>query len=232
MLLDNPSGRLVTGEIDMSEQVVSLARLNEPAPEFEANSTQGRLKLSDFRGKWVVLFSHPADFTPVCSTEFGSFASRQEEFAARNVQLIGLSVDSVQAHLAWIKDLEDVFGQKINFPVIADLDMKVASLYGMIHPAANTTAAVRAVFIIDDKGVLRAMIYYPMNVGRNIAEIVRVVDALQTSDKNSVSTPADWTPGGEVVVPAPATAAAIASKAEEEAKGLNYKRWYLRTKSL
>ncbi|MBX5436221.1 MAG: peroxiredoxin [Alicyclobacillaceae bacterium] len=217
----------------MSEvQVQTLPRLNEPAPEFEANSTHGRIKLSDFRGKWVVLFSHPADFTPVCSTEFGAFAARAQEFADRNVQLIGLSVDSVQAHLAWVRDLEEVFGTKIPFPVIADLDMKVSTLYGMIHPGASTTATVRTVFFIDDKGILRAMIYYPMNVGRNMSEIVRVVDALQTADKHGVSCPVDWTPGQPVVVAPPATKDAIESKEEAEKKGYTYKRWYLRLKNL
>lgn len=211
---------------------MSLARLNEPAPEFEATTTHGPLKLNDLRGKWVVLFSHPADFTPVCSTEFGGFAARAGEFESRNVQLIGLSVDSVQAHMAWTRDIEQVFGHKVTFPVIADLDMKVSTAYGMIHPGANSTQAVRSVFFIDDKGVLRAMIYYPMNVGRNIAEILRVVDALQTADKYSVSTPADWTPGDKVVVPPPANANAIETEEEAAAKGFEYKTWYLRTKSL
>ena len=212
--------------------MTSLARLNEPAPEFEAVTTQGKLKLGDFRGKWVVLFSHPADFTPVCSTEFGSFASHSAEFEARNVQLIGLSVDGVQAHLAWIRDIENVFGYKVTFPVIADLDMKVSTAYGMIHPGASTTAAVRAVFVIDDKGMMRAMIYYPMNVGRNINEIVRVVDALQTSDAHGVSTPADWTPGENVVVAPPAVASALETPEEAKEKGYEYKTWYLRTKPL
>lgn len=215
----------------MSE-VQTLPRLNEPAPDFEANTTKGKMKLSDLRGKWVVLFSHPADFTPVCSTEFAAFARRYEEFEKRNVQLLGLSVDSVQAHLAWVHDLEKAFDLKIPFPVIADLDMKVSRMYGMIHPAASTTATVRTVFFIDDKGILRAMIYYPMNVGRNISEILRVVDALQTADKYAVSCPADWQPGDPVVVPAPATADAIESKEQSEAKGLEYKTWYVRTKKL
>ncbi|GGI99310.1 peroxiredoxin [Alicyclobacillus cellulosilyticus] len=211
---------------------MSLARLNEPAPEFEANSTHGRIKLSDYRGKWVVLFSHPADFTPVCSTEFVQFARRAPEFEQRNVQLIGLSVDGVQAHIAWMKDIEDLAGVKVNFPVIADLDMKVSNLYGMIQPGASTTATVRTVFFIDDKGILRAMIYYPMNVGRNISEILRVIDALQTADKHGVSTPADWTPGSEVVVPPPASLDAVESKEEAAAKGYTYHKWYLRTKSV
>ncbi|MCL6638007.1 MAG: peroxiredoxin [Alicyclobacillus sp.] len=211
---------------------VTLPRLNEPAPEFEAVTTQGKIKLSDFRGKWVVLFSHPADFTPVCSTEFGAFARRASEFEQRNAQLIGLSVDSVQSHIAWVHDLERVFDVKVPFPVIADLDMKVAHLYGMIHPGANSTATVRTVFFIDDKGVLRAMIYYPMNVGRSISEILRVLDALQVADKNGVSCPADWNPGDPVVVPAPATASALETPEEAAAKGLEYKTWYLRTKKL
>lgn len=215
----------------VSEQAL-LARLLEPAPEFEATTTQGKIKLSDYRGKWVVLFSHPADFTPVCSTEFGSFAGRAKEFEARNVQLIGLSVDGLRSHLAWIRDIEQMFGHKVTFPVIADLDMKVSTLFGMIHPGASVTEAVRAVFVIDDKGILRTIIYYPMQVGRNISEILRVVDALQTADKYGISTPADWTPGDKVVVPAPANTASMESKEESESKGLEYKQWYLRMKSL
>lgn len=207
-------------------------RLNELAPDFEANTTQGKIKLSDFRGKWVVLFSHPADFTPVCSTEFGGFAALTDEFEQRNVQLIGLSVDGVQAHLAWIRDIEQIFGHKVKFPVIADLDTKVSRAYEMIHEGASTTQAVRCVFFIDDKGILRAMIYYPLNVGRNMKEILRVVDALQTADKHGVSTPADWTPGEKVVVAPPANQGALESKEEAEGKGYEYKSWYLRTKSL
>lgn len=218
--------------MSVDQEARTLPRLLEPAPDFEAVTTQGKIKLSDFRGKWVVLFSHPADFTPVCSTEFGGFAQRAKEFEQRGVQLIGLSVDGVQAHLAWMRDIEEVFHTKVTFPVIADLDMKVSRLYGMIHPGASGTAAVRSVFFIDDKGVLRAMIYYPMNVGRFIPEILRVVDALQTSDKHGVSTPADWTPGDAVVVPPPAQASAIVPKEEEEQKGYDYKKWYLRMKKL
>jgi peroxiredoxin (alkyl hydroperoxide reductase subunit C) len=210
----------------------SLVHLLEPAPDFEATTTRGRLRLSDLRGKWVVLFSHPADFTPVCSTEFGSFARHAAEFEKRQVQLVGLSVDGVQAHLAWIHDIEEVFGISVTFPVIADLDMKVSTLYGMIHPGASTTSAVRAVFVIDDKGILRAMIYYPMSVGRSIPEILRVIDALQTGDEHGVSTPADWVPGDPVVVPPPATQDAQESKDEANQRGYDYKRWYLRLKQV
>lgn len=216
----------------VEQEARSLPRLLEPAPDFEAVTTQGKIKLSDFRGKWVVLFSHPADFTPVCSTEFGGFAARASEFEKRGVQLIGLSVDGVQSHIAWIRDIEEMFDVKVTFPVIADVDMKVSSLYGMIHPGASGTAAVRSVFVIDDIGVLRTMIYYPMSAGRSIPEILRVIDSLQTTDKYSVSTPADWKPGDPVVVPPPAQANAVESKEESEQKGYEYKKWYLRTKRL
>jgi peroxiredoxin 2/4 len=183
----------------------ALPRLNEPAPDFKALSTSGEISLSQFKGKWVVLFSHPADFTPVCTTEFIEFAQRHEEFEKRNVQLIGLSIDSVYAHIAWIRNIEEHFDVKVRFPVIADLDMKVAQLYGMIHPGAASTATVRCVFIIDDKGVVRAMVYYPLTNGRSINEIMRVVDALQTHEEHKVATPANWEPGDKVIVPAPLT---------------------------
>ncbi|HEX8853509.1 MAG TPA: peroxiredoxin [Pyrinomonadaceae bacterium] len=163
----------------------SLPRINDPAPDFEAKTSQGPLKLSDLKGKWVVLFSHPADFTPVCTTEFVEFARRSDEFKQRNAQLVGLSIDSVTAHIAWIRNMEQHFGVKIDFPVIADLDTKVAQKYGLIHPAASETATVRAVFIIDDKQKIRALVYYPMTCGRNIDEIVRALDALQTADENA-----------------------------------------------
>jgi peroxiredoxin (alkyl hydroperoxide reductase subunit C) len=193
---------------DTAATAQSLPRINEAAPDFEAKSTQGMLKLSDFKGRWVVLFSHPADFTPVCSTEFIEFARRSEDFKGRNVQLVGLSVDSVTAHIAWIRNMEAHFpGVKIDFPVIADLDTKVAQKYGLIHPAASDTATVRAVFIIDDKGIIRALIYYPMSLGRNIDEILRAIDGLQTADTNACATPANWQPGEQVIVPPPQTIA-------------------------
>ncbi len=211
-------------------QARSLPRLNEPAPDFEATTTQGTLKLSDLRGKWVVLFSHPADFTPVCSTEFMAFAQNYGEFEKRNAVLIGLSVDSVYSHIAWMRNIEEHSGIKIPFPVIADLDMKVAQLFGMIHPGAAATATVRTVFFIDDKGIVRAMIYYPMSCGRNMDEILRVLDALQTADANSVAMPANWRPGDPVVVPAPATKDAADKRMQEE--GLDRFDWYLSKKPL
>lgn len=190
-----------------AQSTSSLPRINEPAPDFEAKTTHGTLKLSDLKGQWVVLFSHPADFTPVCSTEFVEFARHSDEFKQRNVQLVGLSVDSVPAHIAWIRNLQEHFKVNIDFPVIADLDTKVAQKYGLIHPGASETATVRAVFVIDDKGIIRALIYYPMSLGRNIEEVLRVVDALQTADQNACATPANWKPGEPVVVPPPQTLA-------------------------
>jgi peroxiredoxin (alkyl hydroperoxide reductase subunit C) len=208
----------------------SLPRLNEPAPDFEATTTQGPIKLSDLRGQWVVLFSHPADFTPVCSTEFMAFAKNHDEFTKRNAKLIGISVDSVYSHIAWIRNIEEKGGVKIPFPVVADLDMKVAQQFGMIHPGEGVTATVRTVFFIDDKGIVRAMIYYPMSCGRNIDEVIRVLDALQTADKNGVATPANWRPGENVVVPAPLTQEAAEKRVGEQ--GLEQVDWYLSTKPL
>src|SRR5262245_29191740 len=204
----------------------ALPRLNEPAPDFKANSTQGELKLSDYKGRWVVLFSHPADFTPVCTTEFVEFAKRRSEFERLGVQLIGVSIDSIYSHIAWVRNIERNFGVSITFPVIADLDTKVAQTYGMIHPGAASTATVRCVFVIDDKGALRAMVYYPLTNGRNIDEIVRLVEALQTTDKHSVSTPANWCPGEKVIVPPPLTQKAAEDRAD--APELEGPDWYFK----
>lgn len=212
------------------KEVPTLPRLNEPAPDFTAKTTLGEIRLSDFKGKWVVLFSHPADFTPVCSTEFLAFARRKKEFDELGVQLIGLSIDSIHAHLAWVKDLEEMSGIAIDFPVIADLDMKVSKLYGMIHPAASETAAVRAVFLIDPNGILRGMLYYPLTTGRNIEEILRFIRALQFTDRTGLNTPADWQPGDPAIVKPPAT---LPELREDEAKKdlyTEYRRWYLRLK--
>jgi len=219
----------------MQEQTAAspLPRLNELAPDFEAPTTQGVKRLSDITnaGKWVLLFSHPADFTPVCTTEFMAFSQLAPEFEKRNVQLLGLSVDSVPSHLAWIRDIEENLGVKIPFPVIADLDTRVAQLYGMIHPGASATSAVRAVFIIDPNRILRAMVYYPLTTGRFMQEFLRVIDGLQTTDKFSVSTPANWQPGDEVIVPAPGSAEALQAE-EAKKEQYDYKRWYLRFKKL
>jgi peroxiredoxin 2/4 len=204
--------------------VNSMPIIGEPAPDFEAVTTQGPIRLSDLKGKWVVIFSHPADFTPVCTTEFVAFAGVADELKEMNVFLMGLSIDSVHSHLAWIRNVKEKMGVQIPFPVIADLDMKIARKYGMIHPGSSSTATIRTVFFIDDKGIMRAMIYYPLSNGRYIPEIVRLIKALQTTDKHGVSTPANWQPGDKVVVPAPKTAAEMEKRLSE---GYECKDWYL-----
>ena len=206
-----------------------LPRLGEKAPEFEAMTTQGKLKLSDFKGSWLILFSHPADFTPVCTTEFIGFAEVYEELQKRNVQLLGLSVDSVSSHIAWIRNIEEKLGVKIPFPVIADLDKKVSQLYGMIMPGESKTETSRCVFVIDPDGNLRAMIYYPLTTGRNMDEILRLVDALQTTDEHHVATPANWRPGEDVIVPPPSTQEAAEERLKE---GFECKDWYFCKKKL
>ncbi len=180
--------------------------IGEEVPDFEAVTTAGVIKFSQWaKGSWVILFSHPADFTPVCTTEFMAFADIYPELKKRNVKLLGLSIDSVFSHIAWLKTIKEKLGKEIPFPIIADLSMDVAKKYGMIHPAQSSTAAVRAVFFIDPEFKLRALIYYPLSNGRNMEEILRIIDAFQTSDKHGVATPANWKPGDEVIVPPPTT---------------------------
>ena len=204
-------------------------RLNEPAPDFTARTTHGTRSLADYKGKWLILFSHPADFTPVCTTEFMGFANHAEEFAGLNVELLGLSIDSHYAHIAWMRSVEANFGVKIPFPIIEDISMQVASAYGMIHPGASDTQAVRSTFFIDPDGVLRAMVHYPMSNGRSIPEFLRLVKAMQTSDANKVATPEGWQPGDKVIVPPPQTADEAATRADE---GYEYTDWYFSTKTL
>ncbi len=206
-----------------------LPRLNEPAPAFEAVSTHGVIRLSDYEGSWLILFSHPADFTPVCTTEFVAFAELYPELQKRGVELLGLSIDSVYSHIAWVRNIEEKIGVKIPFPVIADLSKEVAIRYGMIMPGESKTETSRCIFFIDPKGILRAMIYYPLSLGRNTQEILRVIDALQTADANKVATPANWHPGDKVIVPAPNTQ----EMAEERMlEGYETVDWYLSKKSL
>ncbi len=213
--------------------VPHIPRINEPAPEVTAKSTHGMIKLSDYtaKGKWIMLFSHPADFTPVCTTEFVEIARLTPEFEKRNVQLVGNSIDSVYSHIAWVRNIEEKFSVKIKFPLIADLDQKVARAFGMVHEAVSDTATVRAVFFIDPKNTIRALLYYPMSLGRNTDELLRVVDALQTADANSCATPANWHVGEAVIVPAPATQA-DAEKRAEGAPGMEVTEWYLSKRKL
>ena len=208
---------------------IAMPRLNEPAPDFDAPTTQGQKRLADYRGKWLVLFSHPADFTPVCTTEFIGFARRQEDFAALDAELLGLSIDSTHSHIACVLSIKEKFGVEIGFPIIADLNMKVASAYGMIQPGASDTAAVRATFIIDPEGVLRAMVYYPMNAGRSVDEIHRLLLALQTADENACAMPENWHPGDPVIVPAPRTPEEAQTRHEE---GYDTVDWYFSTRRL
>ncbi|MCI4410100.1 MAG: peroxiredoxin [Thiotrichales bacterium] len=209
--------------------ITALPRLNEPAPDFDAKTTHGTRTLADYKGKWLILFSHPADFTPVCTTEFMAFAKAYPAFQQLNCELLGLSIDSNYAHMAWVRNIKEKFGVDIPFPIIEDLSMRVAHAYGMIQPGASDTSAVRSTFVIDDKGFLRAMIYYPMSNGRSIPEFLRLVTAMQTSDKHSVATPEGWQPGDKVIVPPPQTT----QDAEKRmAEGYECADWYFCKKSL
>ncbi len=190
----------------MSE-MISLLRIGDKAPDFQAVTTIANdFEFSAWQEQdWVVLFSHPADFTPVCTTELMEFARRDEEFKKKGVKLIGISVDSVHSHLAWLQNMKQKMGVTIPFPMVADIDMRVSHQYGMIHPGASATATVRALFVIDPKRTVRALIYYPMNAGRNVDEVLRLVTALQTADQYGCATPVNWREGDKVVVPPPKT---------------------------
>ena len=193
-------------------------RIGDTAPDFTVDTQFGPLSFHDWAGEsWVFFFSHPADFTPVCTTEMGRTAQLADQFAARNVKPLGLSTDSVEEHVKWIDDVNDTQNTTLKFPIVADVDRKIAALYDMIHPEQSTTEAVRSVFIIDPKKKIRLTMTYPMSVGRNFDEILRVIDALQTGDANRIATPADWVPGKKVIIPP--------SIKDEEAKGLFPQGW-------
>lgn len=181
---------------------VPTLRINDVAPDFAARTTHGDRRLSDYRGRWLILFSHPADFTPVCTSEFIAIARRADEFAAIGCDLIALSVDSLYSHLAWLKDIYRRFGVKVPFPIIEDPSMVIGRAFGMVSEGASDSATVRASFVIDPDGVVRAVSWYPMNIGRSVDEMLRLVTALQTADAEQASTPADWTPGGRLLEPA------------------------------
>lgn len=198
----------------LEESPPGLPSLDAPAPYFEARSTHGLIRLSDFAGKWLVLFAHPADFTPVCASEFVSFARHSEQFTRLDCQLVGLSVDSVFAHLAWRESLRERFGVSVDFPIIEDVSLEVSRRYGMMRSAQSRLNDVRALFLIDPRGWLRAMLYYPLSVGRSVAEVLRLLQALQTSDRLQVVTPEGWTPGAETVEPPPTTVAATDARRE------------------
>lgn len=201
----------------------TLPGLNKPAPDFSASTTHGPRSLADYKGRWLILFSHPADFTPVCTTEFIAFAKAHDKFQALGCELLGLSIDSTFSHIAWMQSIEQNFGVQIPFPIIDDLSMKVANAYGMIQPGAGDTSAVRATFLIDPQGILRAMVYYPMTNGRSIDEFLRLLEALQTSDAKGVATPEAWKPGEAVIVPPPKTIDDARSRKDQ---GYEYTDWY------
>lgn len=190
----------------MEQEILNnvMPRIGDQAPDFEAVTTKGKIKFSDYaKDKWIVFFSHPADFTPVCTTEMSGFAQRKAEFDALNAELMGLSIDSIHAHLAWVNNVRKNTGVYFDFPIIADIDMKISKLYGMLQPNESETAAVRAVFFIDPTKKIRLVMYYPLNVGRNMDEILRVLEGLQVSDNNGVALPLNWTKGDRVIVPPP-----------------------------
>ena len=195
----------------MTENINRLPLIGDKAPSFQALTTNGTVNFpEDYKGKWVLFFSHPSDFTPVCTTEFMTMASMKEDFRRMNVELLGLSVDSLYSHIAWIRKIEELEWNgmknvKIDFPVIADLNTKVSTLYGMLQPNVSSTQAVRAVFIIDPEGIIRSIVYYPLTTGRNFNEIKRMIQALQKSDETHNSTPANWQPGDDLIISTPVT---------------------------
>lgn len=213
------------------EQQTFMPRIGDQAPDFEAVTTKGPIKMSTFaKDKWVVMFSHPADFTPVCTTEMSGFAQRKPEFDALNTELLGLSIDSIHAHLGWVQNVRETTGVYFDFPIIADIDMKVSKKYGMLQPNESETAAVRAVFFIDPSKKIRLLMYYPLNVGRNMDEILRALDALQTSDANKVALPLDWKRGDKVICPAPKSLDALNERLADDS--VEKVTWYLAKKNL
>jgi peroxiredoxin 2/4 len=220
------------------KQVLSMPRIGDPAPEFKAVTTQGNISFpSDYNGSWVILFSHPADFTPVCTSEFMTFATLEAKFAEAHCKLVGLSVDGLYSHIAWLRTIKEKIEYKgmknveVNFPLIEDITMDVAKKYGMIQPGESNTKAVRAVFVIDPKGIIRTIIYYPLSLGRNFDELYRVVIALQTADAFSVATPADWRPGDDVIVPT-AGSCGVAKTRMEGKEDMKCYDWFFCTKPI
>ncbi|MDR1761008.1 MAG: peroxiredoxin [Bacteroidales bacterium] len=216
-----------------------MPRLGEKAPAFTASTTQGKINFpEDYKGKWIILFSHPADFTPICTSEFVTFGYLQKEFENLNCQLIGLSIDSLSSHIAWLRTIKEKIQYKnmknveVTFPLIDDIKMEIANKYGMIQPGESDTKAVRAVFFIDPEGTIRTIIYYPLNLGRNFDELKRVLIGLQTIDTFKVALPADWHPGDDVVLPAPLTTEAANKRVKDPGKDVTQWDWFFCTKKL
>lgn len=227
------------GAMDQTNnEIISMPRIGDKAPEFKAVTTQGEINFpKDYEGKWVILFSHPADFTPVCTSEFMTFASMEKDFKEANCDLVGLSVDGLYSHIAWLRTIKDKIEYKgmknveVNFPLIEDIKMDVAKAYGMIQPGESNTKAVRAVFFIDPKGIIRTIIYYPLSLGRNFKELYRVLIGLQTADEFSVALPADWQPGDDVIVPT-AGSCGVAKERMDNKSDMTCYDWFFCTKKL
>jgi len=219
-------------------QIIAMPRIGEAAPEFKAVTTQGEINFpSEYKGSWAILFSHPADFTPVCTSEFMTFASLESKFAEANCKLVGLSVDGLYSHIAWLRTIKEKIEYKgmkdveVKFPLIEDITMEVAKKYGMMMPGESSTKAVRAVFFVDPKGIIRAIIYYPLSLGRNFDELYRALIAMQTADAFSIATPADWRPGDDVIVP-PAGSCGVAKDRMENKEEMKCYDWFFCTKKI
>lgn len=222
---------------NQEKEVISMPRIGDAAPEFKAITTQGEINFpADFKGEWVILFSHPADFTPVCTSEFMTFATMEEKFNNANCKLVGLSIDGLYSHIAWLRTIKEKIEYKgmkdveVTFPLIEDIKMDVAKKYGMIQPNEDSTKAVRAVFFIDPKGIIRTIIYYPLSLGRNFEELYRVIIALQTADEFGIATPADWQPGDDVIIGAAGSCSAAKGRMDDSE--LDCKDWFFCTKKL
>ncbi|NCU39962.1 peroxiredoxin [Candidatus Falkowbacteria bacterium] len=218
--------------------IIAMPRIGDKAPTFKAVTTQGEINFpEDYKDSWVILFSHPADFTPVCTSEFMTFASMEQKFNDANCKLVGLSVDGLYSHIAWLRTIKEKIEYKgmkdieVKFPLIEDITMEVAKKYGMIQPGESNTKAVRAVFFIDPKGIIRAIIYYPLSLGRNFDELYRALVAMQTADKFSIATPADWRPGDEVIVPT-AGSCGVAKERMENKDEMHCYDWFFCTKKI
>jgi len=223
----------------MEEKVFSMPRIGEVAPEFKAVTTQGEINFpGDYKGSWVILFSHPADFTPVCTSEFMTFATMEKQFNEANCKLVGLSVDGLYSHIAWLRTIKEKIEYKgmknveVMFPLIEDITMEVATKYGMMMPGESNTKAVRAVFVIDPKGIVRTVLYYPLSLGRNFDEIYRIVIALQAADEFNIATPADWRPGDEVIVPTAGSCGTAKNRMEGKEGEMKCYDWFFCTKKL
>jgi len=226
-------------EETITPDVTSMPRIGDAAPEFKAITTQGNIHFpADYKGEWVILFSHPADFTPVCTSEFMTFATMEAKFAKAGCKLVGLSIDGLYSHIAWLRTIQDKIeyrGMKnveVNFPLIEDITMNVAKKYGMIQPNEDSTKAVRAVFFIDPKGIIRAIIYYPLSLGRNFDELYRVVVALKAADAFGVATPADWQPGDDVIISPAGSCGTAKDRMDGKEEGLECEDWFFCTKKL